>query len=108
MMEFRHPARCAVLRYGAGTAALAALIALGSAMASAQTNQLRGINNGPATSNLPSAQQQIQRFQSQQQSTFSTRQQIDSMERRLQHQNLHQQNIDRARDPCLSGVEKCR
>lgn len=77
-------------------------------MANAQTNQLRGINNGPATSNLPSAQQQIQRFQSQQQSTFSTRQQIDSMERRLQHQNLHRQNIDRAADPCLSGVEKCR
>lgn len=108
MMEFRHTARSAVLRYGAGSAALAALLALGSALASAQTNQLRGMNNGPATSNLPSAQQQIQRFQSQQQSTFSTRQQIDSMERRLQHQNLHQQNINRAADPCLSGVEKCR
>jgi parvulin-like peptidyl-prolyl isomerase len=108
MKEIRHPIRCAVLKHGAGPVALAALMALISATANAQTNQLRGINNGPATSNLPSAQQQIQRFQSQQQSTFSTRQQIDSMERRLNQQNLHQQNIDRAKDPCLSGVEKCR
>ncbi len=73
----------------------------------AQSLQLRGLNNN-AASNLPSAEQQIQRFQNKQQSTFSNRQSIDQLERRLQQQNLHQRSVDRTADPCLSAPDKCQ
>ncbi|MTI45580.1 hypothetical protein JM93_01019 [Roseibium hamelinense] len=76
-----------VLR-GLVPAALITVAAAGfaAADASAQTNQLRGLNQGNASSNLPSAEQQLQSNQNRLQSDFSTSRQIDSAERR--------QNID--------------
>ncbi|MEM9630714.1 MAG: hypothetical protein AAGA50_05290 [Pseudomonadota bacterium] len=62
-----------------------ALSALLTGSAAAQNNQLRGLSDSTPNS-LPSAQQQLNQSLNNQQSSFSTRQQIDSANR-LNHTN---------------------
>ncbi|MBO6758749.1 MAG: hypothetical protein JJ902_20635 [Roseibium sp.] len=47
-----------------------------------QTNKLRGINQGPASANLPSAERQIGRSQDRLRQDFSVRMQLETRERR--------------------------
>ncbi|MES0880623.1 hypothetical protein [Roseibium sp. SCP14] len=63
----------------------AALSVVLTGSAQAQNNQLRGLSQS-TPNNLPSAQQQLNQSLNNQQSSFSTRQQIDSANR-LNHTN---------------------
>ena len=84
-----------------------ALSTLLTGSAAAQNNQLRGLSNS-TPNNLPSAQQQLNQNLNNQQSTFSTRQQIDSANRLNRTNQINRLNTQPSVDPCAGANAACQ
>lgn len=85
-----------------------ALSALLTSTAVAQNNQLRGLSNS-TPNNLPSAQQQLNQNLNNQQSGFSTRQQIDSANRLNRTNQINRLNTQPSTTaPCAGANAACQ
>ncbi len=109
-MRMRKPGRrrqgCLIARFAA---AALLIVAAFPGLSFAQSTQLRGLPQS-GTSRLPSAQQQLNQNLNRQQSDFSTRQLIDSNNRRNRTDQINRQIMQPETTPsdCPGGNEACQ